>query len=735
MKKKKRKPLPQQVVRGKPPTNLPLIGLSALLIARPLVPEDPGGQAGYGVAFIMLWLLLAMGWLAQQWRAKNPMAPFDLVDWLVIALIGWHSLAALVAGTQASPRPAVNMLWEWVGIGLAFLLARRIIQPGENARAVIATLLGLAVGLSLVAIEQRFISVPQDIRAFESARDDPARLFEFTGQWLPPGSSELTQFENRIKSQQPTASFALTNSLAGFLVPWSLMLTALLFGSSCRRNPSRWRFVAAGALWLAMFAAIYFTGSRTAILAVACGLAALAFFKLSRPRVQLTAIATTITILVVAALVWQSGYGREAFRGAGRSLAFRADYWRATLAMIADRPLLGWGPGQFQDSYTKYKLPTAPEEIQDPHNWLLEVTATAGIPAGILLVMFLCVVGWRIARSRSADSSDSTEGKTFEPWIGAACGLILGSVLAFTNGFSPPLEQIAIVAMGMVASWWALRPWVHIGMLDARTILIAAGALLLNLTAAGGIGYPSVADSLWLLAAVGLIASGVRKSDDAEPSSSNRWQIALFATCAAMFVLAYLTAYRPVTNSRAASARADAAILRGQSAEHNAAVLAAVEADPWSSRAALQLATLRLAEYTNRPNAERAKAVTDGIQELLRLAPHKSGAHVRASESVQAIYEISSDPEDLQSAIEHQRQAIALYPTSAEAYARLAKLLLIAKTTDSAARAAREALRLDDLMRRGGHADRQLAESLRLELRQIASGEATFDAEKQPAVE
>ncbi len=49
--------------------------------------------------------------------------------------------------------------------------------------------------------------------------------------------------------------------------------------------------------------------------------------------------------------------------------------------MIADHPWLGCGPGNFQDFYTQYKLPEASEEIADPHNFLLEIWATAGTPA------------------------------------------------------------------------------------------------------------------------------------------------------------------------------------------------------------------------------------------------------------------------------------------------------------------------------------------------------------------
>ena len=58
--------------------------------------------------------------------------------------------------------------------------------------------------------------------------------------------------------------------------------------------------------------------------------------------------------------------------------------------MIHDHPWLGCGPGNFGDYYTQYKLPIASEEIKDPHNFLFEVAANAGLPA--LLALRPC---WR----------------------------------------------------------------------------------------------------------------------------------------------------------------------------------------------------------------------------------------------------------------------------------------------------------------------------------------------------
>ena len=63
--------------------------------------------------------------------------------------------------------------------------------------------------------------------------------------------------------------------------------------------------------------------------------------------------------------------------------------------MIADHPLLGVGPGNFQDFYTRYKIPQASEEPVDPHNFLVEIAATAGVPAMLLFVAALLLFALR----------------------------------------------------------------------------------------------------------------------------------------------------------------------------------------------------------------------------------------------------------------------------------------------------------------------------------------------------
>jgi hypothetical protein len=69
------------------------------------------------------------------------------------------------------------------------------------------------------------------------------------------------------------------------------------------------------------------------------------------------------------------------------------------LAMIRDYPWTGCGPGNFQGSYTRYKLPEASEVVADPHNFLMEIWATAGTPAALALLAILGCVAWQLLRT------------------------------------------------------------------------------------------------------------------------------------------------------------------------------------------------------------------------------------------------------------------------------------------------------------------------------------------------
>ena len=95
-------------------------------------------------------------------------------------------------------------------------------------------------------------------------------------------------------------------------------------------------------------------------------------------------VVTTMTVVRLG------GLDREVITEAPKSLLYRWQYWRATCDMIGDHPWFGCGLGNFKSYYTRYKAPEASETIADPHNFLLEIAATAGLPSLVLFLLGRC---------------------------------------------------------------------------------------------------------------------------------------------------------------------------------------------------------------------------------------------------------------------------------------------------------------------------------------------------------
>jgi O-antigen ligase len=94
----------------------------------------------------------------------------------------------------------------------------------------------------------------------------------------------------------------------------------------------------------------------------------------------------------------------------------RVYIWENSLAVIAEHPLLGVGPGFFKEVYAK-RLPADIDEVRKvstAHNELLNFAAVAGIPAALLYLLLWAVVAWRFWRTyRAAVRSGDGGGQAF----------------------------------------------------------------------------------------------------------------------------------------------------------------------------------------------------------------------------------------------------------------------------------------------------------------------------------
>jgi len=725
----------------------------ALFVAQPLSANESAVSRGDGLPIVMLWIALALFWTLGAIGHRRFPVRFGWTDAAVIILVVLHAIAAVRAAPDGSPRAAVNALWVWVGFGLSFLLARQSIVGGREARAVAAVMVALAVALAGHGLYQYFHELPVSRAQYER---DPDTALAKAGVWSEPGSPERELFEKRLYSSEPFATFNLANSLAGYLAPWLVVALGIGFSSLRNRQPdvrsslSRFLRVLPAAACIAL--TLFLTKSRTAWLATALGLLLLvvpllwSFFRRAPARRVgwnlpiAVAISAGILLAVIVAAMATAGLDVQVFTEASLSAGYRIQYWQATLQMIADHPLAGCGPGQFQNTYTTYKLPWASEEIADPHNFLLEVWATAGTPALLALVAVLGCFGWAISRhGRSSPhaeeqptptASAAPADATAHVLGGAAFGFLLSGPLGLISSAPPstvvrvlglPLAATLLLGLPLAAGSVAmLAGWIKRGRLPAALPVIGVVVLLANLLAAGGIGFPGVAGTLWLLMALSLNMAENNRPRTASPRVA--W--AVLAAAIALAVACYLTAYGRVVPCRAkirlAYEEQTQAAEHARRGEHRLAwragqraeehLLAAAAADPLAAEPWRHLATLALLRWQREPSPEGFERFESCIEKALELDPKSASTWHAFGERQMEAFRLTGGEDHVQKAVAAYRRGVKLYPNIAIYHADLAVALQAAGDTGGFRREAERALWLDEVT---PHADKKLPDELR----------------------
>jgi hypothetical protein len=720
-----------------------LAALVALVVARPLLASEGVSWIGDGQPFNMLVMVITAGCFVLAIAEGGLARRMNLADVSVGALVALCAIAALVGAQSGSPRPAINMLFEWIAAAMIFFLARQLVRTPGETRALVAVMVALAIVMAGYGFYQVFIG-QQAMRA--AYAENPDEVLRAAGQWFAPGSPERRQFEDRLASSEPLATFALANSLAGFLAPWLVIGLAIALGrlgesaqpratagGRARSNRARLMRALGWAISIAMLAAcLVLTKSRSAYVAVAAGIVLLPWFDHELRRHLFSrrfALAAAVTLLLVIGAAAALGkLDVEVLSEAGKSLGYRLEYWRATLAMIGRHPWLGVGPGNFQDYYTQFKLPQASEEIRDPHNFLLEIWATAGTLALLATCQLLFVFAWRTWNLKDPGSAISqvsqapAAGESSRSATFMAAGGVMGFLLALVIGPSVGLVfseyQLAggvlLFAAAIALAW----PWVIDGRLASRLPALGVLVLAVHLLAAGGIAFPGVAGTLWILLALGLNATdapcGARPAQ--APRRGAKWatMAGLVLTCAAGAACFYL-AYAPVVRAHAAFVRAEEDGLTVDARINlliDAAQADPLSAEPWSQIAELELARLKGNPHDPSTDARLIKATT----KVLELRPHSSVAWRQVGRWFRECYLYTRHEKTAEAAAMALRRAVELYPNLAPLRGEYALALSAEGDRAGARRQAQIARRLDGLT---AHVDKKLSPELSDELDQL----------------
>jgi O-antigen ligase len=269
---------------------------------------------------------------------------------------------------------------------LFFLLFVSHVNTDERRLLVINILLGLAFVIALIGIGQSYIG----------------KTLWQRGTFGP--------FVNR-------------NHFAGFLEMGLGLAGGLLAGRSIRKE----RVAIYVTVIIALLAGLIVSASRGGMISFLAGAVFLAIIawpqksdaETGRQRSLLRMVAVGVLFVVMlvsvmllagsdelfenfAAISQETGTQQQTSVPEG-DLFRRHDLWKATIRMIKDHPLPGVGLGAYPLAYTRYDPSSGLQRVEQAHNDYLQITADAGIPGGLLAILFLFFLftrGLRAAQTR-----------------------------------------------------------------------------------------------------------------------------------------------------------------------------------------------------------------------------------------------------------------------------------------------------------------------------------------------
>ena len=422
---------------------------------------------GLGLGFWLMPVLLVVSWVAEgRARLAHP--------WLLLPVglfvAGAAVSTALAADKSSALVRAAELTGLWVG---AWALVESLRSDGER-RFLLAVLVAAAAGAAAVGIYQGAYGLPQAWQYFQGHREEV-----LAQHGLMPGSYAEKAFIGRFTGGVQ-AALGHPNVLAALLV------LGLLVAAGLARE--KWSEVASrGARGLAVFpilamvacaAGLVLTQSRAGEAAAVLGLWWLVVAWRVRRRWLRAALCLAPLVAGGAALALAAGLGGPGVTEALKSLRYRLDYWQATAEVLRRYGLAGVGLENFGLYYTEFKLPTAVEEIRDPHNLVLSVWSSLGL-AGLAALAGLVVVAlhsW-LAKKGTAPLAGG------EPAAGLSAEALAKAEAA---GHSAPGESLlallvpvvlvagpVVIYFMMTLVWWPLAVVVVGGMMVLMGLAVA----------------------------------------------------------------------------------------------------------------------------------------------------------------------------------------------------------------------------------------------------------------------
>lgn len=330
-------------------------------------------------------LLLLHGALTRTSR-RIGIAPGIFFAFAILAAISicWAGDRYAAAVSAAHLLAAAALLWSFA----------QIIADWQSISAVAAVCLGLLLCLLAQGMYYKCVELP-DLRYNWINDVQGTRTKQLAAHNWTDDSFAAKQFALKVLHGDFATFYTSANTFAAML---SLLATVVMgiFLSKPRKNENLiLPLLAIPCLWM-----LWLTQCKAAFVTFALAIAIFVFLRFaSSLLIRYRRAAFILVIAGALALIGLTiSYGRAHGNLHNDSLNFRWRYWVAAAHMFRQHPLIGVGWESFGEHYLAFRLPSAPEEIKDPHDMLVRACIELGAMGGVCFIAFLLAAWWRMIR-------------------------------------------------------------------------------------------------------------------------------------------------------------------------------------------------------------------------------------------------------------------------------------------------------------------------------------------------
>ena len=335
------------------------------------------------VLFLAVAVSVCVMWVQARWPTTLPEAvAFTLgAIWVAAALGGWVQLRFSFGMVPLAA------LLLWAGFQIE---SGATVYAWHTKVALLYWAANLAfffVGLQIFADRRLKMRLLQALVVFGFVIAIVAPL-----QALDPGTKVLFLFDPPKIWWVPYGPFTYTNQYAAFI---ELLLPIALYNALIDRQLRTFYVLAVSIMYASVIAA----ASRTGVVLTTVELILVPLLVLRRYRISSRVVKTAAILFggIFVMLVLAAGPSRVLDRfSAPDPYAGRREFVDSTIHMIHDRPLLGFGLGNWSTAYPGYAIFDDGAFANQAHNDWAQWTAEGGIP---LLAIMLTLAVWAIPRA------------------------------------------------------------------------------------------------------------------------------------------------------------------------------------------------------------------------------------------------------------------------------------------------------------------------------------------------